>query len=239
MLHRILDWWYRRRNVLFIDRERRVIVVRRLDGRAMMLRQNGWKVIEAGELKFMTVLANVGTLSHCSPPFGRRGRYATAAHCVQFVTPVYAECAGALRMTRATVVEIERLRPVTLWCVLLGGCVNERDYAAIDRGNEDEWPDLILSFGSVRGDLAGFTPTPQYSGNPIGRCARYLAYDYGEGAVVAKMARISAHDVALVTGPDGRPYRVRAYLAEPLREGEVIVKPGYSGSCAKVVDCPA
>jgi hypothetical protein len=235
MLHRLLGWWYRRRNVLFVDEERRVIVVRRIDDKVIAMRQQGWTVIEAGELKFM-----VGVLSHCSPPFGREGRYATAAHCVQFMTPVYAECsaAGIPRLVRANVVEIERLRPVEWYCIL-GGCVNERDYAAIDRGNEGDWPDLVLSFGSTRGDLAGFTPTPQYSGNPIGRCARYLAYDYDGGTAVERVARIVAHGVATVTGPDGRPYRVRAYVAVPLREGEVIAKPGYSGSCAKVVDCPA
>jgi hypothetical protein len=187
-----------------------------------------------------TMLANIGTLSHCSPPFGQRGEgYATAAHCVQFVTPVYAECAGVLKMVRANVIKIEELKPVTWWCALFGGCVNKHDYAVIDRGNDGEWPDLILSFGSIKGDLAGFTPTPQYTGNPIGKCVQYLAYDYEGGTVVAKMAKVIAHDVALVTGPDGRAYRIRAYIAVPLREGDIIAKPGYSGSCGKVVDCPA
>jgi len=55
MFRKIVEWWYRRKNVLFIDRKRKVIVVRRLDGGTMMLRQNGWKVIEAGELRFMTL----------------------------------------------------------------------------------------------------------------------------------------------------------------------------------------
>jgi hypothetical protein len=239
MLHKLLGWWYKRRNVLFIDKQRRVIVVRRLDGNAMTLKEQGWTVIEAGELRLMTLdttPARIGTLSHCSPPFGLRGRYVTAAHCVQFLTPVYAECAGALRMTRANVVEIEELRPVS-WRCIFGGCVNERDYAVIDRGNDGFWPDLVLSFGSVRGDLAGFTSTPQYSGNPVGRCAQYLVYDYEEGTVVTKTARIIAHGVASVVGPDGREYRIRAYLAVPLREGDIIAKPGYSGSCARVVDC--
>jgi hypothetical protein len=55
MLSKILGWWYRRRNILFIDRARRVIVVRRLDNNAMRLMQDGWEVIEAGELRLMTL----------------------------------------------------------------------------------------------------------------------------------------------------------------------------------------
>lgn len=236
MPRKSLGWWWRRRNVLFIDEERRVIVVRRLDGNAVAFRQQGWTVIEAGELRLM-----VGVLSHCSPPFGLRDRgYVTAAHCVQFLAPVYAECPAAEtpRLTRAGVVEIEELRPVT-WRCIFGGCVNERDYAVIDRGNDGFWPDLVLSFGSVRGDLAGLTPVPQYSGSPIGRCAQYLAHDYELGETVPKVARVIAHGVASVAGPDGREYRIRAYIAVPLKEGDVIAKPGYSGSCAKVVDCLA
>jgi hypothetical protein len=222
-------------NIVAVDYERRVIFVRRVDGRIARFLRDGWSVEEIGELRMMALPVQ-GTLLYCSPPLGPRGRHVTAYHCVQGQRPAVVKCAGGSLDVNLSVrvVESVPLRPWSPLCYFSGDrCVNYHDYAAIDDGIEGDTPQLVLSFGSERGDLAGYMPVPQYAGDPVGRAVRYTAYDYQERRLVAVETRIAGRILADVTGVDGRTYRMLAYYAyEP---GRALARPGYSGSGAYVL----
>jgi hypothetical protein len=225
--------------IVAVDYERRVIFVERLDSSTLKAlarySRDGWRVVEIGRLKMMA-LEVPGTLVYCSPPFGPRGRHVTAYHCVQNTRPVVVKCAGGGLDVNVyvKVVDSVPLRPWSPLCRLSAGrCVNRHDYAAISDGLEGDLPQLVLSFGSERGDLAGYMPVPGYSEDPVGRAVRYVSYDYFDRKFVEIETRIAGRMVASVAGVDGRTYVMEAYYAyEP---GKALARPGYSGSGVYVV----
>jgi len=219
-----MPFLFRKKGVVFVDKERKIVFVEKLNKYALKLASQGWHVEEVGRLELKH-----GTLVRCSPPFGKGGRYVTAAHCIDS-QPLYAECTDDLKIGRVNVIEKIELRPYKVFCPR--SCINEYDYALIDRGNEtDDMPHLVLSFGSVDSKLAGFTPTPYYKENPIGRNVKYVAYDYELRQFVTINTRIIGKGIAFVHGPDSKLYVFYAYVA---RETFPIAKPGYSGSCVYV-----
>jgi hypothetical protein len=217
-------------NIVAVDYERRIIFVKKVDGKIARFLRDGWSVEEIGELRMMALPVR-GTLLYCSPPLGPKGRHVTAYHCVQDTRAVVVKCVeGSLDVNLSVrVVESVPLRPRSWACSFSrDGCVNRHDYAAIDDGVEGDVPQLVLSFGSERGDLAGYMPVPQYGGDPVGRTVRYTAYDYYDRQLVTVETRIAGRILADVTGVDGRTYRMLAYYAnEP---GRKLARPGYSGS---------
>jgi hypothetical protein len=223
----------RRKNVVFEDKERKILFVSKLDKYALKMMSEGWIVEEVGELYFMTAEQDMprpfGTLDRCSPPMGQNGRYVTAAHCLE-LSPLFVECSEGCsegpKITRIEVVEKIELIPLT-WRCMFQDCTNYYDYAVVSRGIDYRMPDLVLSFGNASGNIAGFTPTPYYRGHPIGRTVRYIAYDYFDGKFVTIETRIVGYGNAYVRGPDNRLYKMKAYVA---RDNKVIVRPGYSGS---------
>ena len=66
--------FYRKKNVVFEDREHKILLVAKLDRHAMKMMSEGWIVEEIGELHFMTAEPDAprpfGTLDRCSPPMG-------------------------------------------------------------------------------------------------------------------------------------------------------------------------
>jgi hypothetical protein len=225
--------FFLRKNIVFEDRERKILMVKRLDNYAMKLMMEGWTVEEVGELRFMTVDSDIprpfGTLDRCSPPVGKDGKYVTAAHCLE-LTPLFVECSdfctSGPKITKAEVVEKVELVPTTWRCVFQD-CTNYYDYGVISRGIDYRMPDLVLSFGNPSGRVAGFTPTPHYRGHPVGRSIRYVAYDYFDGKFVTIETRIIGYGNAYVYGPNNQLYKFKAFIA---RDDKVLARPGYSGS---------
>jgi hypothetical protein len=223
----------RKKNVVFEDRERKILLVSKLDKYAMKMMSEGWIVEEVGELHFMTAEQDVprpfGTLDRCSPPMGQSGRYVTAAHCLE-LSPLFVECSEGCsegpKITRVEVVEKIELIPMT-WRCMFQDCTNYYDYGVVSRGIDYRMPDLVLSFGNQNGKIAGFTPVPHYRENPIGRTVRYVSYDYFDDKFVTIETRIIGYGDAYVYGPDNRLYKMKAYIA---RDVKVIARPGYSGS---------
>jgi hypothetical protein len=223
----------RKKNVVFEDRERKILLVSKLDKYAMKMMSEGWIVEEVGELRFMATDQDMprpfGTLDRCSPPMGLNGRYVTATHCLE-LSPLFVECSEGCsegpKITRVEVVEKIELVPMT-WRCMFQDCTNYYDYAVVSRGVDYKMPDLVLSFGNVTGRIAGFTPAPYYRGHPIGQTVRYVAYDYFGGKFVTVETRIIGYGDAYVYGPDNRLYKMKAYIA---RDDKVIVQPGYSGA---------
>jgi hypothetical protein len=228
----------RKKNIVFEDRERKILLVAKLDKYAMKMMSEGWIVEEVGELRFMTAEQNMprpfGTLDRCSPPVGKDGRYVTAAHCLE-LTPLFVECSqdcsSRPKITRIEVVEKIDLVPMT-WRCAFQDCTNYYDYGVVSRGIDYRMPDLILSFGNQGGKVAGFTPAPYYREHPIGRSVRYIAYDYFDGKFVTIETKIVGYGDAYVRGPGNRLYKMLAYIA---KDDKVIVRPGYSGAGVFVV----
>jgi len=228
----------RKKNIVFEDRERKILLVTKLDKHAMKMMSEGWIVEEVGELRFMTADTDMprpfGTLDRCSPPMGKDGRYVTAAHCLE-LTPLFIECSedcsSGPKITKAEVVEKMELVPVT-WRCFYRDCTNYYDYAVVSKGIDYKIPDLVLSFGNATGTVAGYTSTPYYRGHPIGRPIRYVAYDYINGRFVTIETRIIGYGDAYVYGPDNLLYKIKAYIA---KDDKVIARPGYSGSGVFVV----
>jgi len=219
----------RRKNVVFEDKERKILLVAKLDKHAMKMMSEGWTVEEVGELRLMDAPRPLGTLDRCSPPMGEDGKYVTAAHCLE-LTPLYIECSencsDGPRITKAEVVEKIELVPMT-WRCLFQDCTNYYDYAVVSRGVDYKMPDLVLSFGNATGRIAGYTPAPYYRGHPIGRTVKYTAYDYINGGFVTVETRIIGYGDAYVYGPNNQLYKIKAYIA---RDDKVIAQPGFSGS---------
>ena len=248
-----MSMFFRKRNVVFEDREHKILFVAKLDRHAMKMMSEGWTVEEVGELRFMTtelmskgwtieevgesrfmtteqdMPRPLGTLDRCSPPMGQDGKYVTAAHCLER-TPLFVECSENCsegpRIRKAEIIEKIELVPMT-WRCLFRDCTNYYDYGVVSRGIDYKMPDLVLSFGNTTGTVAGYTSTPYYRGHPIGRTVRYIAYDYFDGKFVTIETRIIGYGDAYVQGPNNRPYKVKAYIA---RDDKVIVQPGFSGS---------
>jgi hypothetical protein len=225
--------FFLKKNIVFEDRERKILFVKKLDGYAMKLMMEGWTVEEVGELRLMTADSDIprpfGTLDRCSPPMGRNGRYVTAAHCLE-LTPLFIECSencsDGPKITKAEVVEKVELVPTT-WRCIFQDCTNYYDYGVISRGIEYEIPDLVLSFGNAKGNVAGFTPAPYYRGHPIGRRVKYVVYDYHSSRFVTIETKIVGYGNAYVSGPDRKLYKIRAYIA---KDDKVIAQPGFSGA---------
>ncbi len=225
--------FFKKKNIVFEDKERKILFVTKLDDYAMEMMSKGWTVEEVGELCFMTADADIprpfGTLDRCSPPMGLNGRYVTAAHCLEH-TPLFIECSkdcsGGPRVTKVEIVEKIELVPTT-WRCFYRDCINYYDYAVVSKGIDYRMPDLVLSFGSATGRVAGYTPAPYYRGHPIGRTVRYVAYDYFIGDFVTVETRIIGYGDAYVKGPNNKLHKVRAYVA---RDDKVIARPGYSGA---------
>jgi hypothetical protein len=223
----------RKKNIVFEDRERKILFVTKLDNHAMKMMSEGWIVEETGGLHFMTADTDMprpfGTLDRCSPPIGLNGRYVTAAHCLER-TPLFVECSEDCsegpRIRKIEIVEKIELVPMT-WHCMFQDCTNYYDYGVVSRGIDYKMPDLVLSFGNATGTVAGYTSTPYYRGNPIGNTVRYVAYDYFDGKFVTVETRIIGYGDAYVYGPDNMLYKVKAYIA---KDDKVIVRPGYSGS---------
>ena len=228
----------RKKNIVFEDKERKILLVTKLDKYAMKMMTEGWIVEEVGELRFMTAESDTphpfGTLDRCSPPMGLNGRYVTAAHCLE-LSPLFVECfencAEGPKIGRIEVVEKIELVPVT-WRCMFRDCTNYYDYGVVSRGVDYRMPDLVLSFGNATGRIAGYTPTPYYRGHPVGRAVRYIAYDYINGKFVTIETRIIGYGDAYVYGPDGKLYKIKAYIA---KDDKVIARPGFSGSGVFVV----
>ncbi len=236
-----MNMFFRRKNVVFEDKERRILLVAKLDKYAMKLMSEGWIVEEVGELRLMTTDTDIphpfGTLDRCSPPMGKDGRYVTAAHCLE-LAPLFVECSENCssnpkincssnpKITRVEIVEKIELVPMT-WHCLYRDCTNYYDYGVVSRGIDYRMPDLVLSFGNASGRVAGFTPTPYYREHPIGRTVRYVAYDYLIGNFVFVETRIIGYGNAYVRGPDNRLHKMKAYIA---KDDKIIVRPGYSGA---------
>jgi hypothetical protein len=228
----------RRKNIVFEDRERKILLVSKLDKYAMKMMSEGWIVEEVGELRFMTAEPDMprpfGTLDRCSPPMGQDGRYVTAAHCLE-LSPLFVECSEGCskgpKITRIEVVEKIELVPLT-WRCLFQDCTNYYDYGVVSRGIDYRMPDLVLSFGNATGRIAGYTPAPYYRGHPVGRAVRYVAYDYINGNFVTIETRIIGYGDAYVYGPDDKLYKIKAYVA---KDDKVIARPGFSGSGVFVV----
>ena len=233
-----MKWFFRKKNIVFEDRERKILFVTKLDDYAMKMMSEGWIVEEVGELYFMVADTDMphpfGTLDRCSPPMGLNGRYVTAAHCLEQI-PMFVECSENClqgpKITTVEVVEKIELVPLTWHCVFQD-CTNYYDYGVVSRGIDYKMPDLVLSFGNASGKVAGFTPAPYYRGHPIGRTVRYIAYDYFNGGFVTIETRIMGYGNAYVYGPDNKLYKVKAYVA---KDDKVIVRPGYSGAGVFVV----
>jgi len=223
----------RKRNIVFEDKERKILFVTKLDKHAMKMMSEGWIVEETGELWFMTADTDMprpfGTLDRCSPPIGLNGKYVTAAHCLERM-PLFVECSEDCsegpRIRKIEIVEKIELVPMT-WRCLFQDCTNYYDYGVVSRGIDYKMPDLVLSFGNATGTVAGFTPAPYYRGHPVGQTVRYVAYDYFDGKFVTVETRIIGYGDAYVRGPDNRIYKMKAYIA---KDDKVIVRPGYSGS---------
>jgi hypothetical protein len=212
-----------RRNIVLIDEENKRLFVKEVDSYAMKMQSEGWSVYVIGELRLMT-----GTVVRCSPPFGKGGRYYTAAHCVTDSPPFFVNCDGKDYPTikRGNVVEKSDLVPYG-WRCWFQNCINKHDHAIIDVGNEGDPPQLILSIGSTDGRLAGFTPVPEYRDNPIGKQVTYVAYDYFDLALKRIKTKIIGRGKAWAVGPNSRLYQFEVYYAY---DSEQIAKPGYSGS---------
>jgi len=223
----------RKKNIVFEDKERKILFVAKLDKHAMKMMSEGWIVEEVGELRFMTADTDMprpfGTLDRCSPPMGQDGRYVTATHCLE-LTPLFIECSEDCsegpRIRKIEVVEKIELVPMT-WRCFYRDCTNYYDYGVVSRGIDYKMPDLVLSFGNATGTVAGFTPAPYYRGHPVGRTVRYVAYDYFDSKFVTVETRIIGYGDAYVYGPDNMLYKVKAYIA---KDDKVIARPGYSGS---------
>jgi hypothetical protein len=223
----------RKKNIVFEDKERKILLVTKLDKHAMKMMSEGWIVEEVGELRLMTAEQDAprpfGTLDRCSPPIGQDGRYVTAAHCLER-SPLLVECSENCsegpRIRKVEIVEKIELVPMT-WRCLFQDCTNYYDYGVVSRGIDYKMPDLVLSFGNATGQVAGYTPAPYYRGHPVGRTVRYVAYDYFDGKFVTVETRIIGYGDAYVRGPDDMLYKVKAYIA---KDDKVIVRPGYSGS---------
>ena len=228
----------RKKNIVFEDKERKILLVSKLDRHAMKMMELGWVVEEVGELRFMTAdmgLPNpFGTLDRCSPPMGQNGKYVTASHCLEF-TPLFVECSDGCsngpKITKTEVVEKIDLVPMT-WRCMFQDCTNYYDYGVVSRGIDYKMPDLVLSFGNPSGTIAGYAPAPYYRDNPIGKTVRYVSYDFFEGKFVTVETRIVGYGDAYVYGPDNLLYKMKAYIA---KDDKVIAKPGYSGSGVFVV----
>jgi hypothetical protein len=227
----------RKKNVVFEDRERKILLVAKLDKHAMKMMMEGWTVEEVGELHFMSSEPEprpFGTLDRCSPPVGKDGRYVTATHCLE-LTPLFVECSedcsDGPKITRAEVIEKIELVPLT-WRCMFQDCTNYYDYGVVSRGIDYRMPDLVLSFGNPSGNVAGFTPAPYYRGHPIGRRVRYTAYDYINGRFVTVETKIVGYGDAYVRGPNKMLYKIRAYIA---KDDKVIAQPGFSGAGAFVI----
>jgi hypothetical protein len=223
----------RKKNIVFEDRERKILLVTKLDRHAMKMMSEGWIVEEVGELRFMSATTDMsrpfGTLDRCSPPMGLNGRYVTAAHCLE-LSPLFIECSencsNGPKITRAEVVEKIELVPMT-WRCAFQDCTNYYDYGVVSKGIDYRMPDLVLSFGNATGQVAGFTPAPYYRGHPIGRSVRYVAYDYFNGRFVTVETKIIGYGNAHVRGPDNKLYKMKAYIA---KDDKVLARPGYSGA---------
>jgi hypothetical protein len=223
----------RKKNIVFEDNERKILLVTKLDKHAMKMMSEGWIVEEVGELRFMTADTDkprpFGTLDRCSPPMGQDGKYVTAAHCLE-LTPLFIECSencsSGPKITKAELVEKIELVPVT-WRCFYRDCTNYYDYAVVSKGIDYKMPDLVLSFGNATGQVAGYTPAPYYRGHPIGRPIRYVAYDYINGRFVTIETQIIGYGDAYVYGPDDMLYKIKAYIA---KDNKVIAQPGFSGS---------
>jgi len=215
---------FRRKNVVLIDEENKRLFVKEMDSYVLRMQAEGWSVHVVGELRLM-----IGTVVRCSPPFGKGGRYYTAAHCVMDSPPFFADCNGRDYpvIKRGNVVEKSDLVPYGWWC-WFQGCVNKYDYAVIDVGNEGDPPQLVLSLGSTDGHLAGYTPVPDYKDNPIGRQVTYTSYDYFDLALKKITTKIIGRGRAWATGPNNQLYQFEVYYAYDPEQ--ILARPGYSGS---------
>jgi hypothetical protein len=233
-----MSTFFRKKNIVFEDKERKILLVKKLDKHAMKMMSEGWTVEEVGELQFMTADTDMprpfGTLDRCSPPLGQDGKYVTAAHCLE-LTPLFIECSENCsegpRIRKVEIIEKIELVPMT-WRCMFQDCTNYYDYAVISRGIDYKMPDLVLSFGNATGTVAGYTPTPYYRDNPIGRTVRYIVYDYFDSIFTTIETRIIGYGDAYVYGPNNQLYRMKAYIAKDVK---VIARPGYSGSGVFVV----
>jgi hypothetical protein len=215
---------FRRKNIVLVDEENKRLFVKQLDDYALKMQAEGWDVHVVGELKLM-----LGTVVRCSPPFGRNGRYYTAAHCVMDSPPFFADCVGKEFpiIKRGNVVEKSDLVPYGIWC-WFQDCVNSHDYAIIDVGNEGDPPQLILSIGSADGHLAGYTTVPDYKDNPIGRQVTYTSYDYFDLTLKKITTKILGKGKAWAAGPNNQLYQFEVYYAYDTEQ--ILARPGYSGS---------
>jgi len=221
---------FRRKNVVLIDEENKRLFVREMDSFALRMQAEGWSVHVVGELRLMT-----GTVVRCSPPFGRNGRYYTAAHCVMDSPPFFTDCISGLyypTIKRGNVVEKSNLTPYGWWC-WFQDCINRYDYAVIDVGNEGDPPQLVLSLGSADGHLAGYAPVPDYKDNPIGRQVTYTSYDYFDLTLKKITTKIIGRGRAWAAGPNNQLYQFEVYYAYDPEQ--ILARPGYSGSNVYVI----
>jgi len=188
--------------------------------------------------------------SGCSPSYGF-GQYETCHHCV--LDGDLCRTKNVVNMSdgsRAGVVGVFRFnacRSLACWLFarffnrrgwVLDRCIEEFDNAFIDKGNEGEFPDLILFAGSEDERLALFVRGAKKFGGKMLSVpfrVRVQSVDYWAGdrpKVVEWETVVNDSGTFLVWFGPKYVLPFRAYLSYPSGVG---VKPGFSGSNAYVV----
>jgi hypothetical protein len=188
----------------------------------------------------------------CSPNYGSGGRYETCRHCILdgdlCRTKRQVDMSDGSKADVTVIFRYEACESVVCWLFarflnrygwIYDRCVEEWDNAAISRGNDGEYPDLVLFAGSEDSRLALFTrgalgavggrrlPKPPFR-------VKIQSVDYWSGSeprVVSWETTVNGTGLFLVHfGRYVLPFR--AYYSYPT---EVGVKPGFSGSNAFLV----
>jgi hypothetical protein len=202
-------------------------------------------VVTVGRIRALQFVENPVYPVGCSPDYGGGGIYETCRHCVaeDDVCRVRGEVAMS-DGSRARVVYAASMEACKSWLcwvfarflnrygLVLDRCIELRDNAIIDRGNEGRLPDMVLFAGSEDGLLALFVPgiDKMYYGTPLR--VRVQSVDYAGPKVIEWETEVRGTGVFLVWFGERYVLPFRAYYSYPT---PVAVKPGFSGSNAFVV----
>jgi len=227
--------------LVFVDRKEAYKRARKVALRTVGMYKD---VVYVGRIRALFVENPIYPLG-CSPDYLTEGGYETAGHCVLGRDIcIHRSSVNMSDGSAADVVHFERYKACRSWLCwvfarlvnrfgwIRDECVEEFDNAIISRGNVGIVPNLILFAGSADGRLALFTPSLSFRDVPSPPFnIEVQSTDYVEGRVKVWRDVVSGTGIFLVDFP-GYVLPFHAFYVYPTT---VVVRPGFSGSNARIV----
>jgi hypothetical protein len=225
----------------------RLVPVKRAVMAALRVSGQFRRAVPVGRIRALQFVQNPIYPRGCSPNYGSNGAYETCRHCV--AGDDICRVRDAVDMSDgsgARVVYAAPLRACESWICwvfarwinrfgwVLDRCIELRDNAFLNRGNEGRLPDLVLFAGSEDRSLALFVLGIErtYFSTPFKVRVQSVNYAGGEPEVIEWETAVDGTGIFLVWFGENYVLPFRAYYSYP---SAVPVRPGFSGSNAFIV----